>query len=124
VPESRQHRSRARYERAATKARGLSVLVYPDGCQTFVVRYVAAGGARRRAAVRAQARAGETLEDSAVRLMPPKRGWTSRQPPVPRPGRAKGSSLRKTKHMRPQAPRGRERAFGGAPGVMAGSTTA
>jgi integrase len=89
-----------RYERAVTKARGLSVLVYPNGCKTFVVRYVAAGGERRRlpigdyptlslatarlkasairqdvvegkdpaaerAAIRAQARFGETLEDLA-----------------------------------------------------------
>lgn len=38
----------ARYERAVTKARGLSILVYPNGCKTFVVRYVAIGGARRR----------------------------------------------------------------------------
>jgi hypothetical protein len=30
------------------KARGLSVLVYPNGCKTFVVRYVAETGARRR----------------------------------------------------------------------------
>ncbi|MDB5445452.1 MAG: site-specific integrase, partial [Phenylobacterium sp.] len=38
----------ARYERAVTKARGLSVLVYPNGTKSFVVRYVAANGARRR----------------------------------------------------------------------------
>jgi integrase len=38
----------ARYERAVTKARGLSVLVYPNGCKSFVVRYVGANGARRR----------------------------------------------------------------------------
>ena len=38
----------ARYERAVSKARGLSVLVYPNGCKTFVVRYVAENGARRR----------------------------------------------------------------------------
>ncbi len=37
-----------RYERAVTKARGLSVLVFPNGCKTFVLRYVAACGARRR----------------------------------------------------------------------------
>jgi integrase len=41
----------ARYERAVTKARGLSVLVYPNGCKTFVVRYVAENGARRRLAI-------------------------------------------------------------------------
>jgi len=90
----------ARYERAVSKARGLSVLVYPNGCKTFVVRYAADGGERRRmligdypslslaearlkagavrldvvsgadpaaerAAVRVQARFGETLEDLA-----------------------------------------------------------
>jgi integrase len=38
----------ARYERAVSKARGLSVLVYPNGCKTFVVRYRADSGARRR----------------------------------------------------------------------------
>ena len=38
----------ARYERAVSKARGLSVLVYPNGCKTFVLRYVAPNGARRR----------------------------------------------------------------------------
>lgn len=38
----------ARYERAVTKARGLSVVVYPSGCKSFVVRYVAANGLRRR----------------------------------------------------------------------------
>lgn len=37
-----------RYERAVTKARGLSVLVYPNGCKTFVVRYVTPAGVRRR----------------------------------------------------------------------------
>lgn len=90
----------ARYERSVTKARGLSVLIYPNGTKSFVVRYVAASGARRRlpigdypalslaearlkasavrlevvagadpaaerAAVRAEARFGETLEDLA-----------------------------------------------------------
>jgi hypothetical protein len=38
----------ARYERAVSKSRGLSVLVYPNGCKTFVARYVAGNGARRR----------------------------------------------------------------------------
>lgn len=38
----------ARYERAVSKARGLSILVYPNGCKTFVARYVAGNGARRR----------------------------------------------------------------------------
>ena len=38
----------ARYERAVSKARGLSVLVYPNGCKTFVARYRAECGARRR----------------------------------------------------------------------------
>lgn len=38
----------ARYERAVTKARGLSVLVYPNGCKSFVVRYRAMNGRRRR----------------------------------------------------------------------------
>ena len=38
----------ARYERAVSKARGLSVLVYPNGCKTFVARYTAECGARRR----------------------------------------------------------------------------
>jgi hypothetical protein len=37
-----------RYERAITKARGLSVLVYPNGTKTFAVRYTAPNGARRR----------------------------------------------------------------------------
>lgn len=90
----------ARYERAVTKARGLSVLIYPNGTKSLVVRYVAANGARRRlpigdypalslaearlkasavrlemvsgedpaaerAAVRVEARFGETLEDLA-----------------------------------------------------------
>src|SRR5258705_388158 len=90
----------ARYERAVSKARGLSVLIYPNGTKSFVVRYVAANGARRRlpigdypglslaearlkssavrlgvvsgedpaaerAAVRNEARFGETLEDLA-----------------------------------------------------------
>ena len=90
----------ARYERAVTRVRGLSVLIYPKGIKSFVVRYVAANGARRRlpigdypalslaearlkasavrlgvvagadpaaerAAVRAEARFGETLEDLA-----------------------------------------------------------
>ncbi|WP_309646017.1 integrase arm-type DNA-binding domain-containing protein [Phenylobacterium sp.] len=41
----------ARYERAITKARGLSVLVYPNGCKAFVVRYAAPNGARRRLAL-------------------------------------------------------------------------
>ena len=41
----------ARYERAVSKARGLSVLVYPNGCKTFVMRYVAPNGARRRMAL-------------------------------------------------------------------------
>ena len=41
----------ARYERAVSKARGLSVLVYPNGCKTFVIRYVAPNGARRRLAL-------------------------------------------------------------------------
>lgn len=89
-----------RFERAVSKARGLSVLVYPNGMKAFVVRYVARNGARRRlpigdypqlslaearlkasavrlqvvagedpaaerAAARAQARFGETLEDLA-----------------------------------------------------------
>lgn len=40
--------AQARYERAITKARGLSVLVYPNGCKTFVARYVTLGGVRRR----------------------------------------------------------------------------
>lgn len=40
--------SEARYERAVTKARGLSVLVYPNGCKSFVLRYAAESGARRR----------------------------------------------------------------------------
>ena len=30
----------ARYERAVTKVRGLSVLIYPKGIKSFVVRYV------------------------------------------------------------------------------------
>ena len=38
----------ARYERAVSKARGLSVLVYPNACKSFVVRYGAECGARRR----------------------------------------------------------------------------
>lgn len=37
-----------RYERAVSKARGLSVLVYPSGCKSFVARYLAGNGARRR----------------------------------------------------------------------------
>lgn len=37
-----------RYERAVSKARGLSLIVYPNGCKAFVVRYVGEGGARRR----------------------------------------------------------------------------
>lgn len=37
-----------RFERAVSKARGLSVLVYPNGAKSFVVRYVAQCGARRR----------------------------------------------------------------------------
>lgn len=37
-----------RYERAVSKARGLSLLVYPNGCKTFVARYVGDAGARRR----------------------------------------------------------------------------
>lgn len=41
----------ARYERAVAKARGLSVLVHPNGCKTFVVRYRASGGPRRRLAL-------------------------------------------------------------------------
>lgn len=41
----------ARYERAVSKARGLSVLVYPNGCKSFVVRYRAECGARRRLAL-------------------------------------------------------------------------
>jgi hypothetical protein len=61
----------ARYERAVTKARGLSVLVYPNGTKSFVVRYVATNGARRRLPIGdypglslAEAR----LKASAVRL--------------------------------------------------------
>lgn len=38
----------ARFERAVSKARGLSILVYPNGCKSFVVRYRAENGARRR----------------------------------------------------------------------------
>ncbi|MES2035087.1 MAG: integrase arm-type DNA-binding domain-containing protein [Pseudomonadota bacterium] len=38
----------ARYERAVSKARGLSVLIFPNGVKTFVVRYASAGGERRR----------------------------------------------------------------------------
>lgn len=38
----------ARYERAVSKARGLSLLVFPNGVKTFVVRYAASGGERRR----------------------------------------------------------------------------
>lgn len=38
----------ARCERAVSKARGLSVLVFPNGIKTFVVRYKAENGARRR----------------------------------------------------------------------------
>lgn len=41
----------ARYERAVSKARGLSVLVYPNGCKSFVVRYGAENGARRRMSI-------------------------------------------------------------------------
>ncbi|WP_371876912.1 integrase arm-type DNA-binding domain-containing protein [Phenylobacterium sp. LH3H17] len=41
----------ARYERAVAKARGLSVLIHPNGCKTFVVRYRSPGGARRRLAL-------------------------------------------------------------------------
>lgn len=41
----------ARYERAVTKARGLSILVHPNGCKTFVVRYVSENGVRRRLAI-------------------------------------------------------------------------
>lgn len=41
----------ARYERAVSKARGLSILVYPNGCKTFVVRYKNTDGARRRLAL-------------------------------------------------------------------------
>ncbi len=37
-----------RYERAVSGARGLSVLVYINGTKTFVVRYVADNGRRRR----------------------------------------------------------------------------
>jgi len=37
-----------RYERAVSGARGLSVLVYANGTKTFVVRYVADNGRRRR----------------------------------------------------------------------------
>lgn len=38
----------ARYERSVAQARGLSIIVYPNGCKTFVVRYAAPSGARRR----------------------------------------------------------------------------
>ncbi len=38
----------ARYERAVSKARGLSLLVFPNGVKTFVVRYAAVSGERRR----------------------------------------------------------------------------
>ena len=37
-----------RYERAISKARGLSVLVHPNGQKTFVLRYKAPSGERRR----------------------------------------------------------------------------
>lgn len=37
-----------RYERAIGKARGLSILVFPNGIKTFVVRYAAETGVRRR----------------------------------------------------------------------------
>ena len=37
-----------RYERAVSKARGLSILVFPNGIKTFVTRYKAENGARRR----------------------------------------------------------------------------
>lgn len=38
----------ARYERAIARARGLSVLVFPNGLKSFVVRYVSDTGFRRR----------------------------------------------------------------------------
>lgn len=38
----------SRYERAVSKARGLSVVVHPNGNKTFAVRYVSDAGARRR----------------------------------------------------------------------------
>lgn len=37
-----------RYERAIGRAKGLSVLVHPNGIKTFVFRYVAENGSRRR----------------------------------------------------------------------------
>lgn len=38
----------SRYERAVAGARGLCLIVYPTGTKTFVLRYVAVGGERRR----------------------------------------------------------------------------
>lgn len=38
----------ARYERSIAGARGLSLIVYPTGAKTFVLRYVALQGERRR----------------------------------------------------------------------------
>jgi integrase len=60
-----------RYERAVTKARGLSILIYPNGTKSFVVRYVAANGARRRLPIGdypALSLAEARLKASAVRL--------------------------------------------------------
>lgn len=54
-----------RYERAVTKARGLSVVVFPNGAKTFVLRYVAEGGARRRLPLGDHP--GMSVEDARIR---------------------------------------------------------